>query len=233
MLELRRLDQNILTRLRKIGTSTLSDAMDRIGLAGAVEGLDPLLPDSDIVGQAFTVSYLPAGPKGGTVGDFLDQVSPGDVVVIDNRGRTDCTVWGNIMTEVAKARGIEGTVIEGVNRDLGESRTSGYPIWSRRGHMRTGKDRVVLNALNVPVCLDRLRVDPGDVIRADSSGVVVIPLHLTEQILKVAEDIEAKEAAILTAIRNGMTLGEARLLHGYHNLQTRQSKTNLTDEQTP
>lgn len=216
-----RLTPETLERFRKIGTSTLSDALDRLGLAGAVEGLVPLLPLRDIAGQAVTVSYLPAGPEGGTVGDFLDQVGPGSVVVIDNRGRTDCTVWGNIMTEVAKAQGVEGTVIDGVNRDLRESREIDYPIWSRRGHMRTGKDRVVLNAVNVPVCLDKIRVDPADVIRADANGVVVIPLARAEEVLAIAEEIEAKEDAILAAVRAGTPLGEARRVHGYHALQTR------------
>ncbi|ETX28987.1 RraA family protein [Roseivivax isoporae] len=215
------LEAEVLDRYRRIGTSTISDALDRLGLKGAVEGLSPLQPHSDIAGQAFTVSYLPAGPGGGTVGDFLDRLGPGSVVVIDNRGRTDCTVWGNIMTEVAKAQGVEGTVIDGVNRDLRESREVDYAIWSRRGHMRTGKDRVVLNATGVPVCLDRVRVDPGDVIRADANGVVVVPLARAMDVLAAAEEIEAKEDAILTAVRDGMPLGEARRKHGYHALQTR------------
>ncbi len=212
---------DMLARFRRIGTSTLSDALDRLGLTGAVEGLISLQPLADIAGQAFTVSYLPGGHRGGTVGDFIDQLGPGSVVVIDNRGRTDCTVWGNIMTEVAKARGVEGTVIDGVNRDLRESREIDYPIWSRRSHMRTGKDRVVLNATGVPVRLDKVRVDPGDVIRADANGVVVVPLDRAEDVLVAAEEIEAKEDAILAAVRAGMPLGEARTKHGYHALQTR------------
>lgn len=220
------LDPAISARLRALSTSALSDALDRLGLAGAVEGLAPMSPGqgggTGIAGRAFTVAYLPAGAQGGTVGDFIDDLGPGDVVVIDNRGRTDCTVWGNIMTEVAKARGIEGTVIDGVNRDLGESREIGYAIWSRRGHMRTGKDRVVLQALQVPVALGHVRVDPGDLIRADDNGVVVIPAARAEDVLATAEAIEAKEDDILALVRGGLALGEARARHGYHALQTRQ-----------
>ncbi len=220
------LSPDLAARLRALSTSTLSDAMDRLGLTGAVEGLVPLSPGQQgshgIVGRAFTVAYLPAGAEGGTVGDFIDDLGPGDVVVIDNRGRTDCTVWGNIMTEVAKARGIEGTVIDGVNRDLHESREIGYAIWSRRGHMRTGKDRVVLQALQVPVALGHVRVDPGDIIRADDNGVVVIPAARAEEVLATAEAIETREDAILDMVRSGLPLGEARAQHGYHALQTRQ-----------
>ena len=215
-----KLDASILDRYRVLSTSTVSDALDKLGLVGAVEGLVPLEPQADIAGQAFTVAYLPAGHMGGTVGDFLDDLGPGDVIAIDNRGRTDCTVWGNIMTEVAKHRGIEGTVIDGVNRDLQESREYDYPIWSRRGHMRTGKDRVTLQAVMVPICLGMVRVDPGDLIRADSNGVVVVPLIHVERVLETAEAIEIKEDAILSEIRKGVPLGKARELHGYHALQT-------------
>ncbi|MGY6634374.1 MAG: RraA family protein [Alkalilacustris sp.] len=216
---------DLAARLRALSTSTLSDALDRLGLPGAVEGLAPMSPGQGegrgIAGRAFTVAYLPAGAGGGTVGDFVDDLGPGDVVVIDNRGRTDCTVWGNIMTEVARARGIEGTVIDGVNRDVNESREIGYAIWSRRGHMRTGKDRVVLQALQVPVALGHVRVEPGDIIRADDNGVVVLPAARTEEVLATAEAIEAKEDAILAQVRDGVPLGAARAAHGYHALQTR------------
>jgi len=215
-----KLEPSILDRYRVLSTSTISDALDKLGLVGAVEGLTPLDADTDIAGQAFTVAYLPAGHKGGTVGDFLDDLGPGDVIAIDNRGRTDCTVWGNIMTEVAKSRGIEGTVIDGVNRDLQESREYDYPIWSRRGHMRTGKDRVTLQAVSVPICLGTVRVDPGDLIRADGNGVVVVPLAHVNPVLQTAEAIEEKENAILSEIRKGTPLGKARELHGYHALQT-------------
>lgn len=215
-----KLAREILDRYRVLSTSTISDALDKLNLVGAVEGLIPLDADTDIVGQAFTIAYLPAGHMGGTVGDFLDDLGPGDVITIDNRGRTDCTVWGNIMTEVAKSRGIEGTVIDGVNRDLRESREYDYPIWSRRGHMRTGKDRVTLQAVSVPICLGTVRVDPGDLIRADGNGVVVVPLAQVNTVLETAEVIEEKENAILLEIRKGLPLGKARELHGYHSLQT-------------
>ncbi len=215
------LADTLVARYRAISTSTLSDALDKLGLAGAVEGLVPIDPAADIVGRAFTVAYLPVGPEGGTVGDFLDALGAGDVVVIDNRGRTDCTVWGDIMTEVAKSRGIAGTVIDGVNRDLPETRACNYPIWSRRGHMRTGKDRVALEATAVPVSLCGVRVEPGDVVRADGNGVVILPHARADEVLRTAEAIEEREEAILREVRKGVSLGEARARHGYHSLQTR------------
>lgn len=218
-----RLSQAQLDRFRALPTSAVSDALDRLGLPGAVEGLTPINREARIAGHAVTLSYLPVGVSGGTVGDYMDAAESGDVFVLDNRGRTDCTVWGNILTEVAKAKGISGTVIDGVNRDMNESLEIGYPIWARRTHMRTGKDRVMLQAINVPVCLDTQRVEPGDVICADGSGVVVVALSRAVEVLELAEAIEAKEEAILSAVRKGVDLTEARKQHGYHSLQTRES----------
>ena len=217
-----RLPPDLLARFAKLPTSAISDALDRLGLPGQVDGLKPMLAGARICGQTVTLRYLPVGPAGGTVGDFLHLAEAGDVICIDNRGRLDCTVWGNILTEAAKAKGIAGTVIEGVNRDVGESRDYGYPIWSRANHSRTGKDRVALDATNVPVVLGNIRVDPGDVVCADDSCVVVVPASRAADVLGVAEAIEAKEALILADIRAGIDLAEARRRHGYFALQTRE-----------
>jgi regulator of RNase E activity RraA len=217
-----RLPAALLQGFAALPSSTISDALDRLGLPGSVDGLKPMSAGMRIAGQAVTLAYLPVGPAGGTVGDFLHLAEAGDVIVIDNRGRLDCTVWGNILTEAAKAKGIAATVIEGVNRDVGESREIGYPIWSRAAHMRTGKDRVALAATNVPVVLGHVRVDPGDLVCADDNGVVVVPQTVAARILEVARSIEVKEDAILLDLRAGVDLAEARQRHGYHSLQTRQ-----------
>jgi regulator of RNase E activity RraA len=106
----------------------------------------------------------------GTVGDFLDNLPPGAVVVIDNDGRTDMTVWGGIMTEVAAARGIAGTVINGVCRDASAGLSQNYPLFSRGRFMRTGKDRVRLIAVGAPVTIPRNEIRPGDLVCADADG---------------------------------------------------------------
>ncbi len=216
-----RLSSDIIARFAGLPTSAISDALDRLGLPGQVDGLRPMLPGARICGQAVTLRYLPVGVAGGTVGDFLHLAEAGDVICIDNRGRLDCTVWGNILTEAAKAKGIAATVIDGVNRDVGESRAFGYPIWSRANHSRTGKDRVALEATNVPIVLGTARVDPGDLICADDSCVIAVPAARAADVLGIAEAIEAKEHLILRDIRAGVDLAEARARHGYHSLQTR------------
>jgi regulator of RNase E activity RraA len=89
--------------------------------------------------------------------------------------------------------------------------------------MRTGKDRVQLDATNIPVSIGGVRVAPGDLIRGDADGVVVIPRADEERVLAAAEEIEMVEERIRTAVRGGMRLTDARKQFGYHTLQTRET----------
>src|SRR5690242_9254485 len=107
----------VVERLAGLPTATVSDALDALGLPGSLFGIGRTTGRA-ITGRAFTVRYEPVDEGGGTVGDFLDEVTSGSVIVIDNAGRLDCTVWGGIMSRVAAARGIAGTVVHGVCRDV-------------------------------------------------------------------------------------------------------------------
>jgi len=156
------------------------------------------------------------------VGDFLDDVPAGQVIVIDNAGRTDCTVWGDIMTTLAHHKGVAGTVIDGVCRDVPKIRELAYPIFTRDYYMMTGKDRVELEALNVPVNVADRQVRPGDIVQGDDSGVVVVPASRAEEVLAIARQIEHTEQEILKRIAKGQSLREARAELQYHALQTPQ-----------
>ncbi|MGH9036863.1 MAG: RraA family protein, partial [Acidimicrobiia bacterium] len=120
-----------------VDTSQVSDALDRLGLTGQCLGIQPLDRSFRLVGVAFTVRYVPVGSEGGTVGDFIDDLEPGTVAVLDNGGRLDATVWGDLLTATAHRRGVAGTVIDGVCRDSDRSLELGYPIFSRGTWMRT------------------------------------------------------------------------------------------------
>ena len=215
-------DANVV-RAAKIDTATLSDALDRLGIAGQCLGVKPLDHGFRMAGRAFTLSYAPVGHPLGTVGDFIDDVPPGHVVVIDNGGRPDATVWGDILTFCANKRGLGGTVIDGACRDTHLALELGYPMYSRSYSMRTGKDRVQLEATQVIVTIGDARVAPGDIMRGDSDGVVVIPADRENEVLATAENIEAAEQRIRDAIASGMRLDEARKAQHYHLLQRRDS----------
>jgi len=176
-----------------------------------------------MTGRAFTMLYGPAGKPAGTVGDYIDDVPPGSVIVIDNGGRENATVWGDILTEIAHRRGIAGTVIDGACRDIALCLELGYPVYSRSYSMRTGKDRVQLESTNVVVNIGEARVAPGDILRGDADGVVVIPQQHELEVLAASEEIDLAEAAIRQSVRAGKRLSDARKETGYHNLQTRRT----------
>jgi len=209
-------------RYASLTTASLSDAMDRLGIAGQALGIAPLDPGFRLLGRAFTVRYAPCGLVKGTVGDYIDDVEADQVMVLDNQGRLDCTVWGDILTGLAHRRGLPGTVINGVCRDVSLSLDLGYPIFSRGRYMRTGKDRVQADEVNTPVSLGSVRVEPGDVLFGDADGIVVLPTSAEEQILALAQEIEAAERQIREAVEGGASLRDARAQFRYHNLQTRE-----------
>lgn len=211
--------KHIIAAFLNLDTSTISDAMDKIGIEGQCLGIKSLNPNWKIAGRAFTVKYGPVDVEKGTVGDYIDDVSPGDVVVIDNQGRLDCTVWGDILTGVAKRRGIAGTVIDGVCRDTNRSLELDYPMFSVNRYMRTGKDRVQVDAVGGAVSVANIRVRQGDIVIGDADGVVVVPKEFEEKVLATAIEIEAAEDKIREATENGMRLDEARKLYKYHSLQ--------------
>jgi regulator of RNase E activity RraA len=210
-----------LDRAARLDTTSISDALDRLGIAGQCLGIKPLDHRFRLAGRACTILYGPAGHPPGTVGDYIDDVEPGSVVVLDNGGRENATVWGDILTWVAHRRGVAGTVIDGACRDTHLARELGYPVYSRSYSMRTGKDRVQVEALNGPVNIGDARVNAGDLLRGDADGVVVIPAAHEEAVLTAAEEIDRIEQQIRAAIDQGMTLAEARRQLGYHQLQSR------------
>jgi len=208
-------------RASQLDTTAISDAMDRLGIAGQCLGIKPLDPHFRLTGRAFTILYGPAGKPPGTVGDYIDDVPEGSVIVLDNGGRENATVWGDILTWIAHGRKIAGTVIDGACRDTHLARELGYAIYSRSYSMRTGKDRVQVEAMGGPVNIGDALVRQGDILRGDADGVVAIPQAHENEVLAAAEEIDAVEDQIRRAVQQGMSLREARIQHGYHHLQSK------------
>ncbi|WP_223457594.1 MULTISPECIES: RraA family protein [unclassified Pseudomonas] len=216
-------DQKLVVLFEGLDTPGVSDAMDKLGIPGQCLGVMPLDNyRTVIVGPAFTVQYVPASMPAGTVGDFIEDVSPGDVVVISNEGRTDCTVWGDIMTQYAGVRGIAGTVIDGVCRDVSKALGDGYPMFTKGRYMRTGKDRVEVLSVNEPVSVSGTRVCARDIVVADANGVIVVPRARAAEVAERARQIEEVEGQIRSLINQGKTLKQARASLGYHTLQRKE-----------
>jgi regulator of RNase E activity RraA len=202
-----------------LSTSAVSDALDMLGLDGQLSGISAVVPGARCAGPAFTVTFAPAREAGeGAAADYLEDVPPGSVVVLDNAGRTDCTVWGDLLTAFARLRGVAGTVVWGAARDTADCARLGYPLFAAGRWMRTGKGRVRLAAVGAPVRIGDVRVAAGDLVVADDDGAVRVPAEHWPRVRELAEQVERSEAAIKQALDAGTSLAEARKAHRYHHL---------------
>ena len=126
-----------------------------------------------------------------------------------------------VLEQVAGQRQIAATVIDGVCRDVSRALGDGYPLFSKGRFMRTGKDRVQVQAINQPVSIGGARVCAGDIVVADANGVVVVPRAHALEVAATARRIEAVEAQIRAQISQGKSLKHARDALGYHTLQSK------------
>lgn len=210
---------NDVARLLAVRTTVVSDALDRYQLPGALLGIS-LLSGTRFAGPAFTVGYVDWRKEAPSdVGDYPDEVPPGAVVVIDNKARTDCSIWGSLTTQVAKRNGIAATVIDGACRDLGASREAQYAIAARGATPRTGKDRVTVASVGLPIDVAGIPIAPGDFILGDEDGIVAIPRQWASRVLDAAEFIQERENDIAAQISAGSTIAAARAASGYMSLQ--------------
>ena len=216
-------DEELVALFAQTDTPGVSDALDKLGIPGQAFGIMPLGNyKKTTVGPAFTIRYVPASDPPGSVGDFIYDVAAGDIVVIDNGGRTDCTVWGDILTQYAGLRDIAGTVIDGVCRDVNRALADEYPLFAAGRWMRTGKDRVQIGDVNEAISVGKVRVSPRDIVVADANGVVVVPRHQAREVASLAAKIEESESGIRDLIIRGATIKEARAKLQYHTLQRKE-----------
>lgn len=191
------IDEEILDRYRLLDTPLISDALDELDIPGCLLGINSVLQNTVICGEAFTVHYVPRGLEAPAVGNYFNLVKPGQIIVIDNAGRTDCAVWGDLTTCLSKKLLIGGTVIDGACRDIQAIREQDYPVFSRGVCMKSGKKLVQQSITEVPISVANTRVCPGDLIFGDETGVIAIPQAKIIEVLMMAERLQKEEAAML------------------------------------
>ncbi len=217
-----KVSKDVIQQFKKFSTSNISDVLDSLGINGGCLGIKPVVSGKKMVGSAFTMRYIPCGEEKGTVGDYIDDVEEDEVLVLDNAGRLNCTVWGDLLSLAAQKRGVAGTVIDGVCRDVDDIRKMGYPIYTKDVYMVTGKERVQVDAYNVPVSVSSVQVRPGDIIMGDDSGVIVVPFERAEEVIEKAQKLLDAEEHIEKSVKEGLTLREAREKFNYHKLQSKE-----------
>jgi RraA family protein len=198
--EIERVPSDIVERYRAIDVALVSDLMNRLYTLNS--GLTPIVPPPGgvLVGTACTVKVFPGDNL--MVHAALDVARPGDVVVVDTAGSTINAVLGDMVTNKARARGISGFIVDGLVRDVAGMLEAGVPVFARgvtpRGPLHRGPGE-----LNYPIACGGVSVSPGDLIMANTDGVVVVPRKSAVAVLERAEAKVAKEADYVAAVRRG------------------------------
>jgi 4-hydroxy-4-methyl-2-oxoglutarate aldolase len=198
---------SIVARLARLDCCAVSDALDKLKLPGAVEGLAQLATTRRIAGRVVTVKLgtgtPPPGPTRHLGTTAIEACQPGDVIVVEQRTGIEAGSWGGILSLGAKLRGVAGVVADGPVRDIDEAKGYDFPVYARSCTSRTARGRIVELGTNVPVRIGDVEVHAGDYVIADGSAVIFIPPDDIDSVLEAAELIAAREAAMAEALRAG------------------------------
>jgi 4-hydroxy-4-methyl-2-oxoglutarate aldolase len=200
-----------LKRLATLDTNTVSDALDFLGLSGATFGLRPLWNCPKIVGLASTVQLgakTQAAPTVHLITPVITQIDTDDRVLVIAGGLEGISCWGDILANAAKGKGVRGTVIDGLSRDIEGSESIGYPVFGRGVTMISARNRVIQIASGTPVTMAGVVVHEGDYVIADRCGTVFIPATHIEEILNLGERIAHGQDGMVQAVRTGRSVEE-------------------------
>ena len=198
-----------LTTLASLDTNTVSDALDFMGLPGATYGLRPLWNCPKIVGRASTIQL---GPKTGTaptvhlISPVIASVTTDDRILVITGGTEGISCWGDILANAAKIKGIRGSVIDGMSRDIEGSESIDYPVYGRGLTMISARNRLVQIASGTPIIVAGVTVHEDDYVIADRCGTVFVPAAKIDEVLALAQRIASRQDGMVQAVRSGQSV---------------------------
>ena len=215
-----RLPAAVAEQLGQVSTATLTSVLLKLGLRNTfMTDVHPLHPGSRLVGQAYTLRYIPmredldAAALDGRFDNLtnpqriaVEHVGPGDVLVMDARGLIGAGTTGNILVTRMKHRGAAGLVTDGAFRDAAGIAAVGLPAYSRGTHAATNVTLHHPVDVQLPVACGGISVYPGDAIVGDGDGVIVVPRHLAEEAASRALEQERRERFILSKVQAGASI---------------------------
>ena len=202
-------ENTTLTTLASLDTNTVSDALDFMGLPGATFGLRPLWNCPKIVGRASTIQL---GPKTGTaptvhlISPVIASITADDRILVITGGTEGISCWGDILANAAKMKGIRGSVIDGMSRDIEGSESIDYPVYGRGLTMISARNRLVQIASGTPIVVAGVTVCEDDYVIADRCGTVFVPAAKIDEVLALAQRIASRQDGMVQAVRSGQSV---------------------------
>ena len=185
-------------KLKRVSTATICTALYKRGFRNQfIQDVHPLNPNgASMVGEAFTLRYIPAREDLNPLSVFQDRAHPqrkavedcppGAVFVIDSRNDAKAASAGGILVTRLHKRGVAGIVTDGGFRDSGEIAKIPFPTYHRQPAAPTNLIRHHAVDLNVPIGCGDVAVYPGDIMVGDEEGVVVVPQEIAEDVANEA-----------------------------------------------
>ncbi len=205
-------------KLKTVSTATLCTALYKRGLRNQfIQDVHPLNPNAEpMVGEAFTLRYIPAREDLNPIGVFQDRAHPqrkaveecppGAVFVIDSRKDARAASAGSILVTRLMVRGAAGVVTDGGFRDAPEIGKLGIPTYHNRPAAPTNITLHQALDINVPIGCGDAPVFPGDIVVGDGEGVVVIPAHIADEIAAEAVEMTAFEDFVTEEVTKGRSI---------------------------
>jgi regulator of RNase E activity RraA len=211
------LDEKTIETLSGIATATITTVLLKKGLRNVwLRGTKPLRPGQKrVVGPAFTLRFVPAREDLSTPESWSSPISTrgaieampaGCVAVVDAMGVTDAGIFGDILCERMKVRGVAALVTDGVVRDVAGVLGTDLPVWCRGAAAPPSVAGLTFVNWQEPIGCGGVAVFPDDVIVVDDDGAVVIPKALLDYVVEAAAEQEKMEAWIIGEVQAGMPL---------------------------
>ncbi|CAN7174985.1 ribonuclease activity regulator RraA [Acidovorax sp. LjRoot117] len=204
--------------LMKVSTATLCTALFKRGLRNQfIQGVLPLNPDlPNMVGEAFTLRYMPAREDRNPIGVFqnrdhpqrvaVEQCPVGAVLVIDSRKDARAASAGGILVARLMQRGVAGVVTDGGFRDSPDIAQYSMPAYHARPSAPTNLTLHEAIEINGPIGCGDAPVFPGDVVVGDAEGVIVIPAHLADEVAAEATEMTVFEDFVQEQVLGGRSI---------------------------
>lgn len=198
-----------LARLAQLDTTTVSDALDFLGLPGATVGLLPLWSCPRLVGRASTVQLGPkreAAPTVHLISPVIAAIVSDERVLVIAGGTDGVSCWGDILANAARVKGVRGTVIDGYSRDIEANEAIGYPVYGRGATMVSARNRVIQVDSGTPIQVAGVTVCEDDYVIADRCGTVFVAAARIDEVLELAERIARRQDGMVQAVRSGRSV---------------------------
>jgi regulator of RNase E activity RraA len=211
------LDDKTLQALSNITTATLTTVLLKKGLRNIwLRGTKPLRPGQKrVVGPAFTLRFIPAREDLATPASWgspistraaIEAMPPGCVAVVDAMGVTDAGIFGDILCERMKVRGVAALITDGVLRDVAGVLNTNLPVWCQGVAAPPSVAGLTFVNWQEPIGCGGVAVFPNDIIVVDDDGAVVIPSALLDEVIDEATKQEKLEAWIIAQVQAGASL---------------------------